>query len=257
MRISESVLTKNIRESQGLKNIRSAFPQYEIHEWRHAASVLTTDFKNEYGDIHDVLCRFTLKKSEVVVGGGSKTLIAGWIDSELLKKGWHEKKFKTAFTIDTEIVESRTHKVDCFKNKVGLEIEWNNKDPFFDRDLNNFRLLFDLRALAVGIIITRSEDLTPVFRDLASKGLKSKTAYGESTTHMSKLLPRLDGGAGGGCPVIVFGITRSLFSEDISDTEAKALLEKIAEAKRKVSAKKPLSREELELLKAAEEESQR
>jgi hypothetical protein len=148
--------------------------------------------------------------------------------------------------------------VDCFKNKVGLEIEWNNKDPFFDRDLNNFRLLFDLRALAVGIIITRSEDLTPLFRDLASKGLKSKTAYGESTTHMSKLLPRLEGGAGGGCPVLVLGITRALFSEDISDTEAKALLEKkIAEAKRKVRAKKPLSGEELDLLKATEEESQR
>ena len=30
------------------------------------------------------------------------------------------------------------------KNGFGLEIEWNNKDPFFDRDLNNFRLLFDL-----------------------------------------------------------------------------------------------------------------
>gem|GEM_PF-3417229 len=31
--------------------------------------------------------------------------------------------------------------------------EWNKKDPFFDRDLNNFRLLFDLRAVSVGIIV--------------------------------------------------------------------------------------------------------
>jgi len=42
-------------------------------------------------------------------------------------------------------METPTHKVDCFKNRVALEIEWNNKDPFFDRDRNNFRLLFDQR----------------------------------------------------------------------------------------------------------------
>jgi len=38
-------------------------------------------------------------------------------------------------------------------------VEWNNKDPFFDRDLNNFRLLFELRAIDLGIIITRTDDL--------------------------------------------------------------------------------------------------
>ena len=34
----------------------------------------------------------------------------------------------------------------------------NNKDPFYDRDLNNFKLLFDLRAISVGIIITRCDE---------------------------------------------------------------------------------------------------
>lgn len=47
----------------------------------------------------------------------------------------------------------------CFKERVGLEIEWNNKDPFFDRDLNNFRLLFDLRVIDAGVIITRASHL--------------------------------------------------------------------------------------------------
>jgi hypothetical protein len=32
--------------------------------------------------------------------------------------------------------------LDWFKSGVGLEMEWNNKDPFYDRDLNKFRLLF-------------------------------------------------------------------------------------------------------------------
>jgi len=34
-------------------------------------------------------------------------------------------------------MDSPTHKVDCYKNRIALELEWNNKDPFFDRDLNN------------------------------------------------------------------------------------------------------------------------
>ena len=46
-----------------------------------------------------------------------------------------------------EIDHVRTYKPGI---RLALEIEWNNKDPFFDRDLNNFRLLFDLRAIQVG-----------------------------------------------------------------------------------------------------------
>jgi DNA-binding XRE family transcriptional regulator len=94
-----------------------------------------------------------------------------------------------------------THKVDCYKNRVALEVEWNNKDPFFDRDLNNFRLLFELRAIDAGLIITRCTELQRIFNQLG-RG----PSFGNSTTHMAKLLPRLDGESGGGCPVVVFGI---------------------------------------------------
>src|SRR5438552_7426784 len=133
--------------------------------------------------------------------------MAGWIDKELaIAKGWREKQFKTAIKIDENTIESPTHKVDCFKNRVGIEIEWNNKDPFFDRDLNNFRLLFELRALSVGVIITRCDDLQDIFDQL-----KRGDSYGPSTTHMSKLLPRIEGGSGGGCPILVFGIKQELY----------------------------------------------
>ena len=112
--------------------------------------------------------------------------------------------------VDGSANQSPTHKVDCFKNRVAIEIEWNNKDPFFDRDLNNFRLLFELRAVSVGVIITRSDELQDIF-----DGLGRGSSYGSSTTHMSRLLPRLQGGSGGGCPVLVFGIRKQLYQEDI------------------------------------------
>lgn len=116
------------------------------------------------------------------------------------------KNFDTRILVDGTTLDSPTHEVDCFKNRIALEIEWNNKDPFFDRDLNNFRLLFDLRVVSVGVIITRSDELQTIFNQL-----ERGKSYGNSTTHMSKLLPRIQGGGGAGCPLLVFGITRSLY----------------------------------------------
>lgn len=182
---------------------------YEVHEWRHATAILEADFPAEFNDIQAVLNGFRLYRSKVLAPGGSKSEIAGWIDGEFTQRGWVEKKFETQIHVDGHVMDTPTHKVDCVKNHVALEIEWNNKDPFYDRDLNNFRLLFDLRAISVGVIITRSSALQAIFNALG-KG----SSYGQSTTHMSKLLPRIEGGGGGGCPVLVFGISDRLYVED-------------------------------------------
>lgn len=190
-----------------LENIPKALhTKFEIHEWRHASAILLNDFASEWADISNVLARFTLKKSHIVTPGGSKSAISIWMDKELTAKGWQERKFDTSIKVDGHEFASPTHKVDCYKNRIGLEIEWNNKDPFYDRDLNNFRLLFELRTIAVGIIVTRCDELQEIFAELG-RG----SSYGNSTTHLGKLLPRLEGGAGGGCPILVFGIRKALY----------------------------------------------
>lgn len=182
---------------------------YEVHEWKHACAILRSDFPDEWKDITELLGQFRLCRSWITVGGGSKSGVAGAIDKFLYHRGWVEKEFATSVMVDNQVMDSPTHKVDCYKNRIALEIEWNNKDPFFDRDLNNFRLLFDLRAISVGVIITRCDHLQQIFNQLG-RG----TSYGSSTTHMSKLLPRIKGGGGAGCPILVFGITSKLYSED-------------------------------------------
>ncbi len=182
---------------------------YEIHEWRHACAILRGDFPEEYSDVLEVLTEFRLLKSHIAIGGGRKSPVADWVDRRFLERGWSEKSFDTSITVDQTTTESPTHSVDCFKNRVAIEIEWNNKDPFYDRDLNNFRLLFELRAISLGIIITRCDELQEVFNSLG----RGKS-FGASTTHMSKLMPRIQGGGGAGCPLLVFGIRRSLYVED-------------------------------------------
>lgn len=179
---------------------------YEVHEWRHACSILKYDFPTEWEEIISVLNSFKLYKRDILAKGGRKSPIADKIDSALYSMGWEEKMFDTHIKIDKTDYETPTHKIDCVKSKVALEIEWNNKDPFFDRDLTNFRLLFDLRAISVGVIITRCDELQAIFNRLG-KG----TSYGSSTVHMSKLIPRIYGGSGGGCPILVFGISDKLY----------------------------------------------
>lgn len=183
---------------------------YEVHEWKHACAILKEDFPNEWNDIISVLTDFRLNKSWIVKPGGRKSKVSGYIDEFLYDRGWIEKEFTTQVVVDDHTMDTPTHKIDCFKNRVALEIEWNNKDPFYDRDLNNFRLLFDLRAISVGIIITRCDELQDIFNDI-----KRGKSYGASTTHMSKLLPRIEGGSGAGCPIVVFGISKSLYVENI------------------------------------------
>ena len=183
--------------------------RFEVHEWRNGLAILSAAHPEEWAGILEVLRGFTLLKSDVLKPGGSKGLISSKLDSHFTKLGWVEKKFDTKIVVDSTEHIAPTHKVDCYKSRVALEVEWNNKDPFFDRDLNNFRLLFELRAIDAGVIITRCTELQRIFNQLG-RG----PSFGNSTTHLAKLLPRLDGGSGGGCPVVVFGIRAAAYVED-------------------------------------------
>jgi hypothetical protein len=184
---------------------------YEVHEWKHACAILNSDFPDEWNDIIEVLANFKLKKSDVLAKGGGLSLISKHFNKAFKDRGWVEKSFDTLIVVDKNEMESPTHKVDCVKNRIALEIEWSNKDPFYDRDLNNFRLLFDLRAISVGIIITKSNELVDIFKDI---GKEVWEKFGTTTTWMNKLLPRIEGGGGGGCPILVFGIGESVYKED-------------------------------------------
>lgn len=181
---------------------------YKIFEWNHATAILAADFPQEFQEILQVLRRFQLTRSDILAQGGRKSPVAEKLDTPFYKMGWQEKQFSIHNTIDDEEVFIPTHKIDCYKNRVGVEVEWNNKDPFYDRDLNNFRLLFELNALSVGVIITRCDELQRIFADLG-KG----SSYGASTTHWSKLIPRIEGRGSGGCPILAFGISNRLYVE--------------------------------------------
>lgn len=180
--------------------------KFEIRETHHAAAILHADFPEEWNDLMGMLAQFTLKRSHILTPGGRKSPISESINGFFYSRGWREHEFKIEVRSDGNTTLAPTHHVDYFRNRVAIETEWNNKDPFYDRDLTTFRLLFDLNVLSVGVIITRSTALQEIF-DQLGRG----SSFGQSTTHMGKLIPKLSNRASGGCPVLAFGIQPSAY----------------------------------------------
>ena len=191
-------------------SIPSVDAKFDVYEYRHALAILKHDFPAEFAEVEATLSRFILLRSQIEEKGGRKSNIADYFDKSLAANGWIEKQFVTLQIVDGVENEVPTHKIDRVKGRVALEIEWNNKDPFYDRDLSNFRILFDRDAISLGIIVTRSTNLQAIFNDLG-KG----ASYGASTTHFNKLEGRIRAGNSGGCPILVFVITERAYQDDI------------------------------------------
>jgi hypothetical protein len=191
---------------------------YEFHEWRNALAILSAAYPGEWSDIISVLSDFRLLRSDIeksvegVKFGDRSKVVIRLDDMALRPRGWVPREFATAIVVDDVRIDSPTHEVDCLKSKVALEVEWNNNTEFYDRDLNNFRRLFELQAIDVGVIITRCDELQTIFKQIG----RAKS-FGSSTTILSKLKRKIDGGAGGGCPVLIVGMKQSLYLDDVAD----------------------------------------
>jgi len=87
--------------------------------------------------------------------------------------GWNKHIFEIKKIVDGEEKESVSHEIDHVKRFASgvfaLEIEWNNKDPFFDRDLENFKRLHADGVISIGGIITRGSSLQNSLRERVAR----------------------------------------------------------------------------------------
>lgn len=183
---------------------------------RYADLILRDAFPQRFSDLCEVLTEFRIDIGELLAGGGSRATHTRRFDSLLEQRGWGKRNITISKQIDDQLIHAtRGHEIDMFAvgaeedpyPGIAVEMEWNNKDPFFDRDLLNFMALHREGALAVGVIVTRGPELQqhigPTIQTSAtSRSLK----YGTSTTHWDKLIPRINLGGGGECPLLVIGI---------------------------------------------------
>lgn len=137
---------------------------FDIQYISHAQSILTGEFAPQLKELAEVLGNLSLPITEIIGSGGGETWFTQRTRNALTKLGWQKHNFVISKTIDGVEKESTSHEVDHVKTvpmvgTIGCEIEWNNKDPFFDRDLENFKRLHAEGAISVGIIITRGSSL--------------------------------------------------------------------------------------------------
>jgi len=187
-----------------LKNIpANLLKRYRFDERRHASAILQQDFSSEWEDLLACLDAFKLRRSDILAAGGGRSAIPKALDGFLQhpSRGWKKKRFEIVVKVDGIELPTPTHEIDNVKNRVGVEVEWNNKTEFYDRDLNNFRLLHQLGVLSVGVIITRQSELRTIFEQLGKWD-----SYGTTSTHWDKLIPKIDGGGAGGCPLLLVGL---------------------------------------------------
>ncbi|MFB9376952.1 BglII/BstYI family type II restriction endonuclease [Kineococcus gynurae] len=232
--VAEEQLDVDETENAGVLDLAGAVRPVGTEGWpegyiygatRYADVILKQSFPDRFEDLIKALTDFTPTLDELRAGGGGRTVFVKRFDDSLadMKSPDGEKVWgKQNVTIDkvvsldgTEMVRARTrgHEIDMFGKGtleepipgIAVEMEWNNKDPFYDRDLINFQALHHEGAIAIGVIVTRG----PKLQELIGSTIRSKDGgykYGQSTTHWSKLIPKVNLGGGGECPLLLVGI---------------------------------------------------
>jgi hypothetical protein len=147
---------------------------FQILALHHAEAILRYDMPEAIFDLESVLSDARIPLEELIHGGGGE----GELTQRLRKRfseefGWNKHVFEIKKIVDGEGRESVSHEVDHVKRfskgVFALEIEWNNKDPFFDRDLENFKRLHADGAISIGGIITRGVSLQEGLRELVAE----------------------------------------------------------------------------------------
>jgi hypothetical protein len=151
---------------------------FQIEFASHAEAILSVDFPDAVVELEAALEETTIPIEEIVAGGGGEAKGTQRLRRALAAAGWPKMEFIVERRINNVPRESQSHEVDhvrTFSNgRVALEIEWNNKDPFFDRDLENFKRLHADGGISVGVIVTRGKDLQDQLRTLVRRFLEER-----------------------------------------------------------------------------------
>ncbi len=197
---------------------------YTLGATRYVDVILAQSFPDRFRDFVRALSHFMPTLDELRAGGGGRTVFVRRFDESLAamtdgsSRIWGKQNITIVKSVGLDGTAMRTsrtrgHEIDMFGKGtienplpgIAVEMEWNNKDPFYDRDLISFQALHREGAVAVGVIVTRG----PTLQSLIGPIIRSKDGglkFGQSTTHWNKLIPKVNLGGGGECPLLLVGI---------------------------------------------------
>lgn len=226
--------------------------KYQWLETNNAAAILQATSPNEYSDLMHVLETFKLIPNQWMVKGGNRGEIPDILDSIFHNLGWKETRIDTEVkgylytnferkngnyepqdVTEVESVYSEGFRVDNYKGRVIVDVEWNAKDGNLDRDLSAYRSWHELGLINGAVIITKTRrELLILARQLyaryqrrlpadqrhpkfdpnkddnsQSTGLKLPIDLTTSTvTSFDKAEIRVKRQGAGTCPILIIGV---------------------------------------------------
>lgn len=146
---------------------------FDIQTKNHARAIMDRDFPTALSELCTILAEVKIPDIELVRGGGGESPLTQRIRRSLTDARWAKRSIEVRKIVDDVETASTTHEIDHVRTSdsgsVALEIEWNNKDPFFDRDLENFQRLHHDGAISVGVIVTRGRSLQGQLQSIVSR----------------------------------------------------------------------------------------
>src|SRR5262245_52065846 len=130
-----------ILQADKLAKLEAKGFQVEFHS--HARAILSVDFPYAIDELCGVLSDVTIPFEEIIAGGGGEAKGTQRLRRSLHSLNWRKGEFtiekKIKLKVDEEANEnpreSISHEIDHVREydegTLALEIEWNNKDPFF------------------------------------------------------------------------------------------------------------------------------
>ena len=143
---------------------------FDVEALHHAEAILQHDMPAALAEVEEVLLDMSIPIAEIVQGGGGEAPFTQRLRRAFASRGWTKRTIEIKKLVNGRETTSLSHEIDHVRAidpwLIALEIEWNNKDPFFDRDLESFKRLHADGAISVGTIITRGRSLHENLRAL-------------------------------------------------------------------------------------------
>lgn len=196
--------------------------RYDWSETRNAAGILYATNREQFEQVMEVLDGFRLDEvRDIVQAGGNESAGPILLNTAFRERGWREGDYNQTLTSrlrlmpyaaagETEpleeetVVSSPSYLVDNLRGRVALDVEWHAKDGNLDRDFAAYRALYEAGIIDVAVMVTtKREDLRAWALRLDPASTKWATS---TTTNLTKAVPRLTRGDGGGCPILVAAI---------------------------------------------------
>ena len=150
---------------------------WEVQEFNDAFDAAHRYFEGELLELCEVLEETVVNlERDIIASGGGRTKFVQELAGKFNKKKWKKdniqvtNKIEFNQKINAKVTKASSHEVDHLIIAEGeklaiLEIEWNNKSEFFDRDIHNILSSWEAHAVELGIIVTRGEKLNESLKE--------------------------------------------------------------------------------------------